>query len=170
MGTRCADHVTRSLYIYRPLHESSSCFYLKNCSYYKRLLHDVKQIYSPLKLLVLREAASNFLTFFWPCISGYLSQYLTKLMHKICFTISFISCLYMFRAHVEAWNKLVVKQKFCASIWLNTEIKCFKYVLCKRKKFWLFIELYINTHHYLPLLTTPLTTDFHLKKSNDIRV
>ena len=30
----------------------------------------------------------------------YLSQYLTNLMHKICFTISFISCLYMFRAHV----------------------------------------------------------------------
>jgi len=29
-----------------------------------------------------------------------LFQYLTKLMHKICFTISFISCLYMFRAHV----------------------------------------------------------------------
>jgi len=42
--------------------------------------------------------------FFWhfadPCISVYLSQYLTNLMHKICFTISFISCLYMFRAHV----------------------------------------------------------------------
>ena len=30
----------------------------------------------------------------------YISQYLTNLMHKICFTISFISCLYMFRAHV----------------------------------------------------------------------
>ena len=29
-----------------------------------------------------------------------LSQYLTNLMHKICFTISFISFLYMFRAHV----------------------------------------------------------------------
>ena len=27
-------------------------------------------------------------------------QYLTNLMHKIRFTISFISCLYMFRAHV----------------------------------------------------------------------
>ena len=27
-----------------------------------------------------------------------LSQYLTNLMHKICFTISFISCLYLFRA------------------------------------------------------------------------
>ena len=30
----------------------------------------------------------------------YLSQYVTNLMHKICFTISFILCLYMFRAHV----------------------------------------------------------------------
>jgi len=29
-----------------------------------------------------------------------LSQYLTNLLHKICFTISFISCLYMFRAHL----------------------------------------------------------------------
>jgi len=28
------------------------------------------------------------------------SQYLTNLLHKICFAISFISCLYMFRAHV----------------------------------------------------------------------
>jgi len=24
--------------------------------------------------------------------------------------------------HVEAWNKLILKQKFCASIWLITEI------------------------------------------------
>jgi len=31
---------------------------------------------------------------------NFLSQYLTNLIHKICFTISFISCLYMFRAHV----------------------------------------------------------------------
>ena len=29
-----------------------------------------------------------------------LSQYLTNMMHKICFIVSFISCLYMFRAHV----------------------------------------------------------------------
>jgi len=40
------------------------------------------------------------LTFCWPCISVCLSQFLTNLMHKICFTVSFISCLYMFRAHV----------------------------------------------------------------------
>ena len=32
--------------------------------------------------------------------SYFLSQYLTNLIHKICFAISFISCLYMFRAHV----------------------------------------------------------------------
>jgi len=32
--------------------------------------------------------------------SRYLSHYLTNLMHKICFTINFISSLYMFRAHV----------------------------------------------------------------------
>jgi len=30
----------------------------------------------------------------------HLSQYLTNLMHKIYFTVSFISCLYMFRIHV----------------------------------------------------------------------
>ena len=37
-----------------------------------------------------------------------LSQYLTNLMHKIYFTVSFISCLYMFRAHVLIirWSKL----------------------------------------------------------------
>jgi hypothetical protein len=34
------------------------------------------------------------------CKKGFLSQYLTNLMHKICFTISFISCLYIFRAYV----------------------------------------------------------------------
>jgi len=33
-------------------------------------------------------------------IKLFLSQYLTNLIHDICFTISFISCLYMFRAHV----------------------------------------------------------------------
>ena len=33
-------------------------------------------------------------------MSDFLYQYLTNLMHKICFTVSFISSLYMFRAHV----------------------------------------------------------------------
>jgi len=30
---------------------------------------------------------------------------------------------HMCSKHVEAWNKLIVKQKCCASIWLITEIK-----------------------------------------------
>jgi len=46
------------------------------------------------------ETCRVVLTFCWPCIAVYLSQYLTNLMHKICFTINFISCLYMFRVHV----------------------------------------------------------------------
>ena len=46
------------------------------------------------------EYIFRFLTFCWPCISVYLSQYLTNFMYKICLTISFISCLYMYRAHV----------------------------------------------------------------------
>jgi len=47
-----------------------------------------------------RQSFRFFLTFCWPCIPVYLYQYLTNLMHKICFTMSFISCLYMFRAHL----------------------------------------------------------------------
>ena len=43
---------------------------------------------------------TQILTFCWPCISVYLSHYLTNLMHKFCFTIRFISCLYMFRVRV----------------------------------------------------------------------
>jgi len=59
----------------------------------------------PRKILgnAVEKSASDtiiFFTFCWPCISVYLSQYLTNFMHKICFTINFISCLYMFRAHV----------------------------------------------------------------------
>ena len=77
--------------------------------------------------------SSFFLTFCWPCISVYLYQYLTNLMHRICFTISFISCLYTYRCddtrgcvmqfwppddermcskHVEAWNKTYCETNF----------------------------------------------------------
>ena len=90
---------------------------------------------------------SFYLTSFFLLNIACLSQHLTNLMHKICFTISFISCLYMFRAyhhtywcddtkgcvtqfwppddehmcseHVEAWNKLIVKQILCIKL-----VKC----------------------------------------------
>jgi len=45
---------------------------------------------------------------------------------SFCFTISLFhasTCFeHMCSKHVEAWNKLIVKQKFCASSWLITEI------------------------------------------------
>ena len=47
---------------------------------------------------ITQPLVSSHLYVWWYPV--YLSQYLTNLMHKICFTISFISCLYMFRAHV----------------------------------------------------------------------
>ena len=50
----------------------------------------------------------------------------TNLMRKICFTLSFISCLYMFRAHVLETCRGMISNllwnTFCASSWLNTEI------------------------------------------------
>jgi len=55
--------------------------------------------------------------------SQYIFQYLTKLMQKICFTISSISCLYMFRAHVLETCRgmrheieLIVKQILCFNL------------------------------------------------------
>ena len=41
------------------------------------------------------DATWHILTFCRPCISVYISHYLTNLIHKICFTISFISCLHV---------------------------------------------------------------------------
>ena len=35
---------------------------------------------------------------------------------------------HMCSKHVEAWNKLIVKEKFCASIWLITEINSEEFI------------------------------------------
>ena len=86
------------------------------------------------------------LTFCLPCISVYLSQYLANLMHKICFTLSFIllplhvssTCAhhqevkialnslwynhtYRCSKHVEERNKLIAKKILCIKL-VNTEI------------------------------------------------
>jgi len=47
--------------------------------------------------------------------------------------------------HVEAWNELIVKQKFCASIWLITEINILRCTVFKTSKnvkyvFWFFLQ------------------------------
>jgi hypothetical protein len=42
---------------------------------------------------------------------------------------------HMCSKHVEAWNKLIVKQKFCASSWLITEINILRCTVSKTSKF-----------------------------------
>ena len=42
---------------------------------------------------------------------------------------------YMCSTHVEAWNKLIVKQKFCASSLLITEINILRCTVSKTSKF-----------------------------------
>ena len=42
---------------------------------------------------------------------------------------------HMCSKHVEAWNKLIVKQKICASSWLITEINILRCTVSKTSKF-----------------------------------
>ena len=90
---------------------------------------------------------------------SFVSQYLTNLMHKICFTISCISCLYMFRVHVlEACRGMKLNlfwNKFCASSLLNTEINILR---CTISKTWKLHEVYTyivrNTAVVMVLIST----------------
>ena len=41
---------------------------------------------------------------------------------------------HMCSKHVEAWNKLIVKQKLCASSWLTTEINILRCTVSKTSK------------------------------------
>jgi len=41
---------------------------------------------------------------------------------------------HMCSTHVEAWNKLIVKQKFCASNWLITELNTLRCTVSKTSK------------------------------------
>ena len=52
-----------------------------------------------------------------------------KLIAKQKFYIFVLQYVYFMPLHVEAWNKLIAKQTFCASSWLITEINdvvCYK--------------------------------------------
>ena len=56
--------------------------------------------------------------------------------------------------HVEAWNKLIVKQKFCASIWLITEINILRCTVSKTSKigFHVFV-IYLSKNTSLKMFT-----------------
>jgi len=59
---------------------------------------------------------------------------------NFCFTISLFhayTCFeHMCSKHVEAWNKIIVKQKFRASSWLITEINILRCTVSKTSKHW----------------------------------
>jgi hypothetical protein len=61
-----------------------------------------------------------------------------------CFTVSLFhasTCFeHMCSKHVEAWNKLTVKQKFCASSWLITDINILRCMVSKTSS-WLINEI-----------------------------
>ena len=57
---------------------------------------------------------------------------------------------HMCSKHVEAWNKLIVKQKYCESSWLITEINIL-YVSCifvahRQEVYCIYIYIYIYAH------------------------
>ena len=72
----------------------------------------------------------NKLKSFDVLLTVYLSIFISAInqldAQNFCFTVSLFhasTCFeHMSSKHVEAWNKLIVKQKFCASSWLITEI------------------------------------------------
>ena len=137
-------------------------------------------------MLIIRRSKLHYTA------SGIITPIGGRLVHGLrenCFTISFISCLYMFRApcahhqevkivlysiwyhhtvsqpvhetatyscddtrgcvmhfwppddehmcskHVEAWNKNLLWNKFCASNWLNTEINILRCTVSKTSNF-----------------------------------
>jgi len=97
---------------------------------------------------IVLETCTGILTFCWPCISV-INQ---PDAQNLYFTISLFHaspCFeYMCSKHVEAWNKLIVKQQFCASSWLITEInvqECNKRIKIKN----LCIRLLKKDYHYI---------------------
>ena len=63
---------------------------------------------------------------------------------------------HMCSKHVEAWNKLIVKQKFCASSWLITEIIILRCTVSKVSKF---CPLYRRLSRCLNLMNLPTCTN-----------
>ena len=61
-------------------------------------------------------------------------------LHSLWYTIGCVIQFWspddehMCSKHVEAWNKLILKQKFCASSWLITEINILRCTVSKTSK------------------------------------
>jgi len=78
---------------------------------------------------IIRELTFNK-TFFDVLLTVHISIFISVInqldVQNFCFTVSLFhasTCFdHMCSKHVEAWNRLIVKQKFCASSWLINQI------------------------------------------------
>jgi len=72
---------------------------------------------------------------------------------------------HMCSKHVEAWNKLIVKQKFCASSWLITEMQGQQNVKKYPQQFYIVYSVHYDAVHVqvLTIITrnTPLLSEQH---------
>ena len=78
--------------------------------------------------------------------SGIITPIGGRLMHETatyrCDVMQFLPPVdeHMCSKHVEAWNKLIVKQTFCASSWLITEINILRCTVSKTSKYLLVLS------------------------------
>ena len=102
--------------------------------------------YDPALLVCVDSIASIFYVFLTVHLSIFISVINQLDAQNFCFTISLFhasTCFeHMCSKQVEAWNKLIVKQNFCASSWLITEIN-------NASIAWHFFHVIITENHKL---------------------
>jgi hypothetical protein len=85
-------------------------------------------------------------------------------VQNFCFTISLFhasTCFeHMCSKHVEAWDKLIVKQKFCTSSWLIAEINILRCTVSKPSKVSLHCQC-IYVSYYSHKKTTAIYVSYH---------
>jgi len=108
-----------------PLHVSSTCAHHQEV---KNALHSL-WYHQPIGGLLVQETA----TYRCDDITGCVMHFWPPDDEHMC------------SKHAEAWNKLILKQKFCSSSWLITEINILRYTVSKTSKETnLFLEVYIQ--------------------------
>jgi len=88
-------------------------------------------------------------------------------MHKILFYNKFVSCLYMFRAHVletcRGMKQTYCKTKFRTSSWLITKINILRCTVSKTSKFIISLLGICTPKKLIQLSVTKIGLNFHDK-------
>jgi len=126
VSSTCADHQEVKIALHKvyfmPLHVSSTCAHHQEV---KIALHNLC-IITPIGVMI----PPDFLMMS-TCARNMYRHEINLLYHHTYRFDDTRGCVMQFWSpddqhmcskHVEAWNKLIVKQKFCASSWLITEI------------------------------------------------